>query len=101
VSGVSLADAYERSEQMVGRRIVDEFVIVPIVSHGADVDSIFNLNAVAAFIWERLDGKATGETIVDGLVGRFEVERERAASDYRRFVEQLVTIGAVRRVAEG
>jgi hypothetical protein len=46
--------------RMVGRRIGDEYVLVPLAGRGADLDSILNLNSVAAFVWEQLDGSRSG-----------------------------------------
>jgi hypothetical protein len=80
---------------VVGRRIGDEFVLVPLVGRGADIDSILNLNRVGAFIWEQLDGRRPGSEIVDALVQRFEVERPRAAEDYQDFLSRLRGLGAV------
>ena len=94
-SAPSLATVYARSDRMVGRRIADEFVIVPILSRGADADAIFNLNRVGAFIWERLDGGTAGDAIVVALLERFDVDREQAENDYRAFLAQLLEIGAI------
>jgi hypothetical protein len=80
---------------MVGRKIADEFILVPIVGRGADVDAIFTLNRVGTFIWDRLDGQTTGETIVAALVDDFEVDRAQAESDYETFLDQLLQIKAV------
>jgi len=80
---------------MVGRRIADEYILVPIVGHGAQLDGIFNLNRVATFIWERLDGRSSGEMIVEALVRHFDVEPPRAAQDYQEFVQKLLAITAV------
>jgi hypothetical protein len=96
----ALEVVYRRSERMVGRRIVDEFVLVPIVSRGADVDSIFNLNKLGTFIWERIDGVASGSDIVAAIAEKFDVDQERAASDYDRFVDQLLSIRALEPVAQ-
>jgi len=90
-----LAAAFGRSERMVGRRIAGEYILVPLVGKGADIDSIFNLNRVGAFVWEQLDGRRNGSAIVDGLVERFEVDRETAETDYLTFIEQLRSIGAL------
>jgi len=94
----TLTEVFERSERIVGRKLAQEYVLVPIVGHGADVDSIFNLNAVGALIWEKLDGKNSGQDVVDAIVDRFDVPPARAAADYAEFVEKLVSINAVRRV---
>lgn len=80
---------------MVGRKIAGEYILVPIVGRGADVDAIFNLNGVGAFIWERLDGKADGDVIVQALVERYDVDGARAAEDYRDFIGKLQSIQAV------
>jgi coenzyme PQQ synthesis protein D (PqqD) len=93
-----LGDVFERSDRIVGRRLADEYILVPIVSRGADVDAIFNLNRVGALIWERLDGRTSGQAVVDAIVERFEVDAKRAAEDYAEFIDKLVTIEAVRRV---
>ena len=92
------AEVYARAERMVGRRIADEFILVPIVGHGAEVDSIFNLNHVGAFIWERLDGTNSGAAIVRALVERYEVTRKRAEADYQDFVDKLLSINAIQSV---
>jgi len=95
-----LGDVFERSDRIVGRRLADEYILVPIVSRGADVDSIFNLNRVGALIWERLDGRTSGQAVVDAIVQRFEVDAKKAADDYAEFIDKLVAIEAVRRVDE-
>lgn len=86
---------FRQSERMVGRRIAGEYVLVPIVGRGADVEAIYNLNGLGAFIWEQLDGARTGEAVVQAIVDRYEVDREMAESDYETFLDQLLTIQAV------
>lgn len=92
-----LDEAFARSPRMVHRRIGDEQVLVPLVGRGADLDSIFNLNRVAAFVWEELDGARTGGEVVRRMVETFEVGPEQAAADYLELVETLLEIGAVER----
>jgi hypothetical protein len=86
---------WARSARMVGRRIGDEFVLVPLAGRGADIDHILNLNRVGAFIWEQLDGRTSGAQIVDRMTGRFEVDRPRAEADYLEFVSTLRDVQAV------
>ncbi len=96
-----LDEPFARSARMVGRRIGDEYVLVPLAGRGADLDSILNLSRVAAFVWERLDGARTGAQVVDAVVERFEVERAEAEADYLELVETLLDIGAVERPPAG
>ena len=86
---VRLEDVYAHSPRVVGRRIGDEFVLVPLAGRGADIDSILNLNRIGAFIWEQLDGTRSGAEVVEALVERFEVDRRTAAKDYLDFLTQL------------
>lgn len=88
---------YARSERMVGRRIADEFILVPLAGRGADIDALYNLNRVGAFIWERLDGSTTGSELIQALVESFEVDADDATRDYRAFIAQLESIQAVSR----
>jgi hypothetical protein len=94
-AAVRLDEVWARSPRMVGRRIGDEYVLVPLADRGADLDSIYNLNKVAAFIWERLDGERSGSEVVAALVARFEVERPRAEQDYLELVETLAGLRAI------
>jgi hypothetical protein len=91
----ALASRFARSSRMVGRRIAGEYILVPIVGRGADLDSIYTLNPLGAFIWERLDGQTPGTAIIQAITEAFEVESSRAADDYRSFLSQLVSIRAV------
>jgi hypothetical protein len=94
----SLGRVFARSERMVGRQVADEFILVPLVGRGADVDSILNLNRVGTFIWEAVDGTRDGHAVVEALVSKFEVDRDRAAEDYLGFVAKLVSVHALREV---
>jgi hypothetical protein len=93
-----LEHRYARSERMIGRDVGGEFILVPLAGRGADLDSVFNLNGVATFIWQNLDGQSTGKDVVDALVERFEVKRAQAEEDYLTLIGQLLEIDAVRRL---
>ena len=89
MSPSKLTVAYGKSPRVVGRRIGDEYVLVPLAGRGADLDSILNLNRVGAFIWEQLDGRRTGRAVVAALVARFEVDPAQAETDYLDFLTKL------------
>jgi Coenzyme PQQ synthesis protein D (PqqD) len=95
VSSPALEDVFVRSDRMVGRRIAQEYVLVPILGRGADADGIFNLNRLGAFVWEQMDGRRDGSTIVERITEAFEVDAARASRDYLGFVSQLLSIEAV------
>jgi hypothetical protein len=101
VSRPRLDETWARSARVVDRKIGDARVLVPLADRGADLDSIFNLNRVAAFIWEQLDGTRTGHAVVDAVVARYEVEREQGEADTLELVDTLLELGAIERVPPG
>ena len=96
-----LEEAFSRSGRMVGRRIGDEYVLVPLAGRGADLDSILNLNRVAAFVWEQLDGTRTGAALVAAVVERFDVEPERAEQDTLELLDTLLELKAIELASPG
>jgi hypothetical protein len=90
-----LGEAWARSPRMLDRRIGDEYVLVPLAEGGADLDAALNLNSVAAFVWEQLDGERSGSDVVAAVLERFDVERGRAEQDYLELIDTLVKLGAV------
>ena len=93
---LDLHQRYARNERMIGRDVGGEFILVPLAGRGADLDSVFNLNGTAAFVWQRLDGKASGHEVVRAMVEAFEVSGPEAETDYLVLLGQLLEIGAVR-----
>lgn len=89
---------YERNPEFIFRRIVDELVLVPIRQDVADMDCIYTMNPMGAFIWEKLDGGATMGDLQAAVEREFDVEPEVAASDLIEFLNELESAGAVRRV---
>lgn len=94
-SSASLDIVFARAPHVVARNIGGEFVLVPIVAHGADLEAIFHLNRVGSFIWDSLDGRKCGGQIVREVMDRFEVDLDRADADYRQFLAQLESIRVV------
>jgi len=91
---VQLDVMYLRSNRIVARRVAGEFLLVPLVGRGANLDSIYSLNRVGTFIWERLDGKTTADAIITAVCSGFDVARPEAEADFRDFVGTLLEIQA-------
>ncbi len=91
-------EVYRRDESIVSRRIEDEVILVPIRQDVADLESIYTLNEVGAYIWEQMDGLRTIADIVALIVDEFEVTEHEAEKDLTEFTQQLSAIGAIIRV---
>ena len=85
-----------RSDQVVFRKIENEYILVPLLSTSADVESIYNLNEIGAVIWEQIDGKKSLRRIIEGLVAEYEVEQADAERDVLDFIGELVDSQLIR-----
>ena len=87
---------YKRDENFVFRQIDSETILVPIRDNVGDLGSIYNLNAVGAFIWQQLDGGQTLEAVASLVAHEFDVSEKQAQIDLYEFIEQLEAIDAVK-----
>jgi hypothetical protein len=91
----TLDRVYQKNQNFVFRQIDDETLLVPIKDNVGDLGSIYNLNPVAAFVWQHLDGEKTLNDIKDLMTGEFEVSDPDAQQDLTEFVGQLEKIDAI------
>jgi hypothetical protein len=86
---------YQKNQNFVFRQIDDETLLVPIKDSVGDVGAIYNLNTVAAFVWQHLDGRKTLQDIKGLLTDEFEVSGREAEQDLTEFVAELENIDAI------
>jgi hypothetical protein len=86
---------YDKDANMVGRRIADEFILVPIKKDAGDLQCMYTLNDVGARIWELIDGHASVEEITSTIVREYEVDVPQAKADVVEFLAQMKKIGAI------
>ena len=89
---------FQRNPDYIYRKIAEESVLVPIRQDVASMDSIYTLNSVGAFIWERLAQPATQTDIKLAVLGEYSADPEILATDLERFLDEMTAIGAVREV---
>ena len=89
---------YERNPEFIFRRIADEAVLVPIHQQVADMEAIYTLNDVGAFVWARLEARATEAELKKAILDEYAADLEAAAVDLDRFLRGMVDIDAIRRV---
>jgi hypothetical protein len=78
-----------QSERTASRVIEGKAVVITV-----DQNELHVLNGVGTRVWQLLDGRGL-DAVVATIVSEFEVDAERAAGDVRRFVEQLLSLGAL------
>jgi len=93
-----MARRYVKDPSVVYREIAGEAILVPIRRNVADMESVYTLDSVGADIWSLIDGERTLADILDALLGEYDVEANVLSRDLDEFIEQLVSVGAIRTV---
>lgn len=88
-------ELYTRNPDFIFRKIVDEMILVPIHKNVADMDAIFTLNEVGAFVWAQIEQPCSLDEIQKSLADEFDADLEIIQSDLRQFLTEMVNIGAV------
>jgi hypothetical protein len=92
---ISVGTVLKKAENIVFRKIENEYILVTIRSNAADLDYIYTLNEVGARIWELIDGIRTVSDIRDIICSEYDVTPETAAADLDALVAELASIPAV------
>jgi len=72
-----------------------EEILVPIVHSGDEVDSIYTLDEVGKFIWERIDGERTVRDVIDAVKDEYEGDAGHIEGSVQTFVKDLLEIRAI------
>ena len=90
-----LEKTYRKNDQIVSRKVADEYILVPIRQKAGDLKNVYTLNEVAARVWELIDGDRKTKEIKDIIVQEFEVLSEEAEVDLKEYLLQLKDINAI------
>lgn len=94
-SSSDAAVSFRKKGEFVTRSLAGETVVVPVRGHIGDLDAIYNLNEVGAFIWEQIDGRKDVARIVDAVRREFEVAPGQAGEDISEFIAALEAAGMI------
>jgi len=89
---------YARNPDFIYRKIVDESVLVPFHNNVADMDCIYTLNGMGAFIWDQLAEPATRAQLEQAVLAEYDADPALVVADLDRFLAEMVSIGAMRQV---
>ena len=86
---------YRRNPDFIYRKIAEETILVPVHKDVAEMDHIFSLNAIGAFVWEQLENPKTLDELVSSILDVFSVSPEIAHSDLEPYIGDMLEIGAL------
>jgi hypothetical protein len=89
---------YQRNPEFIYRKIADESVLVPIHKDVADMESIYTLNAVGAFIWDLLEEPSSHMGILDAVMNAYDADPEVLTADLENFLHEMIAIDALREI---
>lgn len=88
------------SDDVVSRTIAGERILVPVRTGAAQMDFIFTVNEVGAFVFGLLDGRRSLSEIASLVCHEFEIDEVRARAEICEFLEELRLAGLVRPALE-
>ena len=94
----ALDQVYQKNQNFVFRKIDNDTLLVPIKNDVGDMDCIYNLNEMGAFVWEHLDGQKSAQDIKNLILAEFDVSVQEAEADLEKFVMQLSEIEAIKTI---
>ena len=77
------------------KKVVDDYVVVPVGDNFVDFSSIMNLNETGAFLWKCLENDVTEDELADMLAKEYEADISEVEGDTSAFVESLKNAGLI------
>ncbi|MBQ7088343.1 MAG: PqqD family protein [Clostridia bacterium] len=71
------------------RQVGGNHVLVPVGAQSVDFRCIITLNEVGVFLWQRMVSDCTVDSLVEALLGEYDVQADVAHADVERFVASL------------
>lgn len=89
---MTLSELYAHKSQFAARTVGNEKVLVPLKKSIAQMNSMYTLNEVGAFIWDSIYEQTTSDELVSAIVDEFEIDSETARRDVAQFIQNMQEI---------
>jgi len=87
---------FSRNPDYIFRKVVDEYILVPIHQNVADMECIYTLNPVGAFVWQQLETPSSMDELQDAMIDAYDADPEVIEADLFDFIEEMASIGALK-----
>lgn len=75
--------------------VADDHMLVPVGDQMEQFNGTVVLNDVSAFLLEKMRNDVTEEELVNYVLEEFDVDRERAETDVKNVLKEMIEIGIV------
>lgn len=97
-TGIRGERVFRKNQDILMRTVAGETILVPIRGRIADMQRIFTLNPVGAFIWSQINGELTAADIDARIQEEFDVCAEESRTDLEDFLDRLRNAGLIEEV---
>lgn len=88
---------FVRNPDFVFRKVIEETILVPVHMDVAEMDCIYTLNEVGAFLWQQLENPLSFPQLQQYMLDEYDVATDVLAADLKVFLDEMQTIGAIKR----
>ena len=78
------------------RNVVDEYILMPTGDNIGKFNGTILLNAVSAFVWEKLQNPMSREDLLKAILDEFEVDKATASADLDALLQTLRGYGVIK-----
>ncbi len=93
-----LDSTYVANTEVVLRRILDEWVLVPVNELATSRNGFFTLNNSSRYLWEQFQEPVTLRGVIEQACEHFSVENEVIEKDVLKFVDEYLTYNLIKKV---
>jgi hypothetical protein len=91
---------YQRSPNVLQRRLGNESLLVPVKGNLADLQKIFSLNPAGETIWRALEQPCTPEELTRKVCDAYNIDEAIASRDVNRFIQEMTQRNLVESTGE-
>ncbi len=92
---MDLSLIFDKCNSFVEKSIGDEMVLVPLSNNVADMNKVYTLNEVGAFLYNNIDGHKNIKELTSELIEKYDVTDEVALKDINSFINDMVNKGVL------
>ena len=86
---------YKLKDGFIVRKIGKQIMAVPVGQQTSQIHGMIALSESAEILWKALEKGAEEESLVDILTEIYEIDREKASEDVKKFLAGLKEQGAL------
>lgn len=79
-----------KNPNVVSKVIDNDYLLIPVVEETMDMNNIYGISDVGAFIWDNIDSSNTINDIIQKVVQEYDITQEIALNDVTAFLNECL-----------